>query len=336
MEKMYFHIEIEELEDKMWRSIVVSSDYTLAELGYLIMSIFNIYTSEYFSFSYDNNKYDCLPPLYNSNNYKSAQVIYLKDINFKKEDVIKFIYNNNNNKIVFNIKYLKLKDDYKENLPFIIDGAGKGVIDDVSITELKEIISETDSTGKLPYSTIVIEENDEEIEEVYDYRDFDLKDCNTVSLINKEFIMDNYEQLTLLDFLRVIKRYESIYYKSDIKEIVNPFDYMKSNLPDENYNVSDSESKIVRVPTDEEVKIYKLPSFEEMNHKHIMSKYVKKYIEDKDIRRDLFYTLRNYDYMDKFYDLLREYGLFKDYIDKTNYYYNEKLDDWIKENNIEI
>lgn len=147
--------------------------------------------------------------------------------------------------------------------------------------------------------------------------------------------MDNYEEITLLDIFRVIKKYESIYYKSDIKEIVNPFDYIKRYLPDNN-NVSDSESKKVPVPTSEELKIYKLPSFEEIDHKYIMSKCVKNYIEDKDIRRDLFYTLRNYDYMDKFYDLLRKYRLFIDYIDKTNYYYNEKLNDWIEENNIEI
>ncbi len=45
-----------------------------------------------------------------------------------------------------------------------------------------------------------------------------------------------------------------------------------------------------------------------------MTLYVKRNIQDKEIRQSLFYALRNYDYMDKFYNNLRKYGLFKDYL----------------------
>ena len=78
-----------------------------------------------------------------------------------------------------------------------------------------------------------------------------------------------------------------------------------------------------------------LPEYKEINHKDIMTLYVKRKVENKEVRRNLFYTLRNYDYMDKFYNNLRKYGLFKDYLDYSNYYYKDIIDNWIERNNIE-
>lgn len=328
--KMYFNVGIEGLDNKIWRDIVVSSDYSLAEFGYLILSIFGITSSEYFSFWCGNNNYDCVLPLYDSEICKSALNVYLKNIDFKKNNKIKLIYDYNN-KIEFNIKYLEMKNDYEGDVPFVINGEGKGAIDFVSGIELKEIVLDTDSTGVSSFSSSFIDENDEEIEEVYDYRDFDLEECNSIGLLNAEFVRDDYETLTILDFFRVIKQYKTMYYKSDIKEIVNPFDYMRKY-----YEMSDRKREKVRIPSEEELKIYRLPDYEELDHKYIMSYYVKKYIQEKDVRRDLFYALRNYDYMDKFYNILRKYGLFRDYLDKTKYYYKEKFEDWINKNNIEI
>ena len=77
-----------------------------------------------------------------------------------------------------------------------------------------------------------------------------------------------------------------------------------------------------------------LPSYEKVNHKKIMTLYVKRNIDEKEIRQSLFYVLRNHDYMDKFYNKLREYGLFYDYINYSNDYYQVILNDWMIANNI--
>ena len=53
-------------------------------------------------------------------------------------------------------------------------GAGKGAIDFTSGIDLKKIIEETDVLGYPKYSTTTIED-DEEIEEPFDYCDFDLR-----------------------------------------------------------------------------------------------------------------------------------------------------------------
>lgn len=99
--------------------------------------------------------------------------------------------------------------------------------------------------------------------------------------------------------------------------------------------LSDEEIKELNIPDYKDLNIYMLPYYDDLNHKDIMTLYVKRNIYDKEIRKALFYALRNYDYMDKFYDNLRRYGLFKDYLEYSNYYYEQKIKDWKIKNNID-
>lgn len=99
--------------------------------------------------------------------------------------------------------------------------------------------------------------------------------------------------------------------------------------------LSDEEIKELNIPDYKDLNIYMLPYYDDLNHKDIMTLYVKRNIYDKEIRQALFYALRNYDYMDKFYDNLRRYGLFKDYLEYSNYYYEQIIKDWKIKNNID-
>ena len=99
--------------------------------------------------------------------------------------------------------------------------------------------------------------------------------------------------------------------------------------------LSDEEIKELNIPDYKDLNIYMLPCYDDLNHKDIMTLYVKRNIYDKEIRQALFYALRNYDYMDKFYDNLRRYGLFKDYLEYSNYYYEQIIKDWKIKNNID-
>ena len=99
--------------------------------------------------------------------------------------------------------------------------------------------------------------------------------------------------------------------------------------------LSDEEIKELNIPDYKDLNIYMLPYYDDLNHKDIMTLYVKRNIYDKEIRQALFYALRNYDYMDKFYDNLRRYGLFKDYLEYSNYYYEQKIKDWKIKNSID-
>ena len=59
--------------------------------------------------------------------------------------------------------------------PYIIDGAGYGMINDITNDELKEVINNIDKTGKSNYKILCI---DGRRTEIYDYRNFDLDKNN--------------------------------------------------------------------------------------------------------------------------------------------------------------
>ena len=336
MEKvLLFNVEIKGLENKIWRKIEIKNSNSLADLVYIILSSFELYCNEYFTIYYDNNKYDSVSSIFNNEQCKSAMSILLKDISFTtdKKLILEYDYQN---KIEFIINYIESKKiDKNTDYPQIVDGSGKGAIDYVSGEELKQIIEETDTLGHSNYLiTIIVDDNEEE--EPFDYRDFDLDENNFLSCCNMNSIKYDYEFITLIDFIRIIRERKSFFYKTDIKSIVNPFDYIKEYIPDNYADLSNEEIKELNIPEDADLNIYMLPSYEEINHKEIMTLYVKRNIQEKEIRQALFYSLRNYDYMDKFYNVLREYGLFKDYLDYSNYYYKQIINNWEEKNNIKV
>ena len=89
-------------------------------------------------------------------------------------------------------------------------------------------------------------------------------------------------------------------------------------------------------PSYEELNIYELPSYEEINHIEIMRFYVKNCIIDTKIRKELFDTLRNHDYIDKFNDVLKKYNLQDEYMDVSSFYYQSKIEEWLDKNNIKL
>lgn len=328
-----FYVRIKGLEDKIWRKIEIKESDTLADFSYFILASFELFSNEFFTVSHGNNKYDSASYLFDNDDYKSVMSIILKDINFdiNKSMILDYDFNN---KVTFIIEYVGNKNSKEDNYPRVIDGLGKGALDYIDSEELKQIVDETDKLGHSNYS-ITFETEDGSEEEIFDYNDFDLDINNSISGCNVNFIKDDYESMDLSDFIRIINDNRAYFYKSDKKNIVNPYDYIKKYIPDNYDELSDEEIKILNIPNYEELNIYMLPQYKKINHKDIMTLYVKKNIENKEIRRNLFYALRNYDYMDKFYNNLRKYGLFKDYLDYSNYYYKDIIDEWIEENNIE-
>lgn len=331
---LIFNVGIKGLESKIWRKIEIDCNDTLADLVYFILSSFNLYANEFFTVTNDKDRYDSANIIFDNDQYKSAMGIMLKDINFNifKKFTLEYNYQT---KIEFIINYIDCINISKDDCPMVLDGAGNGAIDDVSSYELKQIVDETDTLGYSNYSTPIIIDDKEE-EEIFDYRCFELDSNNFISKINLNSIKDEYENLTLIDIIRIIKDRMVLFYKTDIKSIVNPFDYIKKYIPDNYDKLSDEEIQKINIPEYEDLNIYRLPDYKELSHKDIMTLYVKNNVTNKEIRQALFYSLRNYDYMDKFYNNLRKYGLFKDYLEYSNYYYKQIIKDWEIKNNIDI
>ena len=139
------------------------------------------------------------------------------------------------------------------------------------------------------------------------------------------------KQYTIADVIMHIHDRECVFLKTDTMEIVNPMDYLSKYLPE-----NPTEEDYEKLPTKESLNIYPLPSYEFIKHKLIMSDYVKSTIEDKDLRKELFYILRNYDYMDKFYDSLKKHNLYEDYRDYSLDYYHSVFKWWCEKYNIKL
>ena len=143
------------------------------------------------------------------------------------------------------------------------------------------------------------------------------------------------EEMNLVDFLRTIKQYQTYYLKIDTMEIVNPFKYIERQIKDFDKMTWEEKNNLI-FPSYEELNIYELPSYEEINHIEIMRFYVKNSIIDTKIRKELFDTLRNHDYIDKFNDVLKKYNLQDEYMDVSSFYYQSKIEEWLDKNNIKL
>lgn len=106
-------------------------------------------------------------------------------------------------------------------------------------------------------------------------------------------------------------------------EIVRPWDYIKEYLPD-----NPTEEDYEKIPSKESLNIYALPNYEFIDHNAIMREFTGNITDDKQVRKVLFNTLRYDDNMDKFYDCLKEHGLYEEFRDYSSSYYDFVFREW--------
>lgn len=114
----------------------------------------------------------------------------------------------------------------------------------------------------------------------------------------------NEEKISIYELLRRIKPNQRYYINTSTWELFNFKKFMREYLeehPEELYAKNDDRL----LPKGVDLPIYELPTYKDMNHKEIMRFYVKECVCEKDIRKKLFGILRNDDYMDKFYEALK-------------------------------
>ncbi len=136
---------------------------------------------------------------------------------------------------------------------------------------------------------------------------------------------------TIADVLMEIHYRECIFLKTDTLEIVNLMDYFKKFLPE-----NPTEEDYEKLPSKESLNIYPLPDYDFINHKSIMSEFTHNIYDNKEARKELFYILRNHDYMDKFYECLKKYNLYDEYRVYASDYYNFVFREWCEKYNIKI
>ena len=175
-----FKVGIENLEDKIWRVIEITDRMTVADLAYTILASFNSLAYHLYKICFKGNFYDCRlnfkDTIYDEDKI-SAISTKLESLNLEENDTMEmeYDYGSPTTFIITFLGYEKLKT-YKDacNYPFITEGQGLGMIDDISSYKLENIVSQIDELG---YSDTDFTRG-YEINEKYDYRNYDIDNDN--------------------------------------------------------------------------------------------------------------------------------------------------------------
>lgn len=191
-----FKITYANCDSRIWRTAAVSSNYTLAELGYMVLATFNTMAYHLFEMKYkDINFYlteEDLEDLYFDEDSGLLDFFKLKDIDMQIGDVIEMAYDLGCDQ-VFEITLLEKGDMPKgtgRSYPKILDGAGRGIVEDMSPRDLLELIGIIDAGGS---SGIYYSNSGALAAREWDYREYDLDTDNELLKVTINSIRDAYE-----------------------------------------------------------------------------------------------------------------------------------------------
>lgn len=185
-------------DDKIWRIAAISSNYTLANLGYMVLATFDTKAYHMFDMRYKNTTYflneedfEDLPAT-DGNSYEILRQHKLENLDMAIGDKIEMTYDWGCEQ-VFMLELLDIADmpKYHGNAyPKILEGAGKGIVDDMPADELLEAIKKTDEEGhsEVYYSSIEFGQTPE-----WDYRDYKIDLDNMLLRVTIARIRDSYE-----------------------------------------------------------------------------------------------------------------------------------------------
>lgn len=171
-----FKVGIEGLEDKIWREIEITDRRTVADLAYTILATFDSLAYHLYNIKYKDYTFDCFGCTEIDENAIDATITKLSVLGLETNDELEMEYDYGST-TTFKITYIGERNmsEFEGYLyPNIVDGAGRGMLDDMCDFELKEIVEDTDRKG---YSDYYVTPGYEKHEK-YDYRKFNLKENN--------------------------------------------------------------------------------------------------------------------------------------------------------------
>lgn len=193
-----FKITYANCDNRIWRIAAVSSNYTLAELGYVVLATFDTMAYHLFEMKYKGITFflteDDFGDLYSDEDSGLLDFYKLKDIDMRIGDVIEMTYDLGCDQ-VFEITLLEKSDMPKgrgRSYPKILDGAGRGIVDDMPASELLEAIERIDTSG---HSGIYYSSVGDSAAPEWDYRKYNLNTDNVLLKGTIYQIRDGYGEL---------------------------------------------------------------------------------------------------------------------------------------------
>ena len=183
-----FHIVYEGLEEKIWRNIAVSSNYRLDQLGYAVLAAFDTMAYHLFEFYYKDGRFE-IPDEDADEEQLDMAVFKLHQLDLKIGDRLRMDYDFGTTQ-TFWIELIGVEDMERgqgRRYPYITEGSGCGIIDDMSSDELQGLIEQIDKDGKtkepIYYNNRMMP---------WDYRWFDLDNINALFKGEIDIIEDGY------------------------------------------------------------------------------------------------------------------------------------------------
>lgn len=193
-----FKITYADCDDRIWRIAEVSSNYTLADLGYMILATFDTMAYHMFEMKYKNTTYLLSEedfsdlPRDDDDKYELLWQNKVGTLKMSIGDKIEMTYDWGCCQ-VFVIDLIRIDDMPKGHgraYPKILDGAGTGIVDDMPADELLEAIERIDKGGhsEIYYSSTGFDNPPE-----WDYRNYAIDLDNALLKGMIERIRDSYE-----------------------------------------------------------------------------------------------------------------------------------------------
>ena len=187
--KVYtFHITYEGMEEKIWRKVEVSSNYRLDQLGYMVLAAFDTLAYHLFEFYYDDDRFE-IPNEDAPFEQIDMANFKLHQLDLKLGDRIRMDYDFGTTQTFWLelIEIADMKRGWGRRYPYVLDGAGRGIIDDMSCEELSELVAQIDRNGKTDEPIYY-----QERMMPWDYRWFDLDCMNSLLKGEIELIEEGY------------------------------------------------------------------------------------------------------------------------------------------------
>ena len=144
-----FHVSYEGLEHKIWRELKVSSNYRMNQLGYAVLVAFDTLAYHLFQFRFRDQDYVIPHSDFPKEAFDMGQ-FRLSQLSLQMNEGMEMIYDFGTMQ-TFRIELVGVEDMKKgwgRKYPLISDGAGMGIIDDMSVFELKEMVEQIDRNGR--------------------------------------------------------------------------------------------------------------------------------------------------------------------------------------------
>ena len=183
-----FHITYEGLEDRIWRRVEVSSNYRLDRLGYMVLTAFDTMAYHLFEFYYEGKCYG-LPGIDAPKNQLDMAEFKLGEMGLEIGDRIQLDYDFGTTQTF----WLELTDiahmqrGWGKHYPYVVDGAGRGIIDDMDAESLAYLIEQIDMNGQTDKPIYYQERYCP-----WDYRNFDLETVNCLLKVGIQMVEDGY------------------------------------------------------------------------------------------------------------------------------------------------